>query len=146
MTNSPLSKTATGRDSSMFAVDLSEVEKTIRDAVQGARILAVGAAGSIGSNTVHTLVKYAPKALHVVDQNENALAELVRELRSSPEGLNVEDFRTLPLDYGSAATKLLMEADGPYDRILNFAAIKHVRSEKDPFSICLLYTSPSPRD
>lgn len=135
MTNSPLSKTATGRDSSMFTSDLIEVDKAIRDAVQGARILAVGAAGSIGSNTVHTLVKYAPKALHVVDQNENALAELVRELRSSPEGLSVGDFRTLPLDYGSAATKLLMTADGPYDRILNFAAIKHVRSEKDPFSI-----------
>ncbi len=131
----PLSMTATGRDRSLFHADLAEADKAICAAVTGARILAIGAAGSIGSNTVHTLVKYAPKTLHVIDQNENALAELVRELRSSPEGLNVDDFRTLPLDYGSAATKLFMASEGPYDRILNFAAIKHVRSEKDTFSI-----------
>jgi len=132
---SQISITATGRDSSLFAPDIAGQDQAIREAVTGARILAVGAAGSIGSNTVHTLAKYSPATLHIIDQNENALAELVRELRSSPQGLDVADFRTLPLDYGSAATRLLMESEQPYDRILNFAAIKHVRSEKDPFSI-----------
>lgn len=118
---------------------MKESDAVIRKAVTGKRILAVGAAGSIGSNTVHTLAKYNPKTLHVIDQNENALAELVRELRSTPEPFTIEDFRTLPLDYGSAATRMFMEAEKPYDRILNFAAIKHVRTEKDPFSILQMF-------
>jgi len=130
-----LPKTATGREKSLFQPDLEAVDQAIRQAVTGKRILAVGAAGSIGSNTVHTLAKYNPHTLHIIDQNENALAEIVRELRSSPTPFSVEDFRTLPLDYGSPAMKLFMEAGQPYDRILNFAAIKHVRSEKDTFSI-----------
>ena len=118
---------------------MKESDAAIRKAVTGKRILAVGAAGSIGSNTVHTLAQYSPKTLHVIDQNENALAELVRELRSTPEPFTIEDFRTLPLDYGSAATRMFMEAEKPYDRILNFAAIKHVRTEKDPFSILQMF-------
>lgn len=130
-----LSKTATGRDASLFREDLNTADAEIRAAVTGKRILAVGAAGSIGSNTVHTLAKYNPKTLHIIDQNENALAEIVRELRSSPQAFTIEDFRTLPLDYGSPAMKLFMESNEPYDRVLNFAAIKHVRSEKDTFSI-----------
>lgn len=134
-----LSSTATGRDASFFAADLAAAKTQIKDAVKGARILAVGAAGSIGSNTVHTLAGFEPAALHVIDQNENALAELVRELRSAKTPLNIADFRTLPLDYGSESARLLMEAEGPYDRVLNFAAIKHVRSEKDPFSILQMF-------
>jgi len=129
-----LSKTATLRDASLFRDDLIAKDARIKHAVRGARILAVGAAGSIGSNTIHTLASYEPAALHIVDQNENALAELVRQFRSGPKPMKVEDFQTLPLDYGSPAMRLLLEQK-PYDRILNFAAIKHVRSEKDPYSI-----------
>lgn len=126
---------ATGRSRSLFEQDMTEQAETIGAAVKNARILAVGAAGSIGSNTVHALSRFEPAALHIIDQNENALAELVRQLRSSPEPLRIKDFQTLPLDYGAEATRQFMAAQGPYDRILNFAAIKHVRSEKDPFSI-----------
>ena len=111
---------ATGRDESLFAGDIENTADVLREAITGARILAVGAAGSIGSNTIHTLAAFAPKAIHVVDQNENALAELVRQIRSAPTPFPVEDFRTLPLDYGSPATKALMAAEGPYDRILKF--------------------------
>jgi FlaA1/EpsC-like NDP-sugar epimerase len=119
----------------MFESDLHDHWEQMSDAIGGSRILAVGAAGSIGSNTIRTLLQFRPKALHIVDQNENALAELVRQLRSMPEPLDIEDFRTLPLDYGSAAMRLLLAGEGPYDRILNFAAIKHVRTEKDSYSI-----------
>jgi FlaA1/EpsC-like NDP-sugar epimerase len=139
MAESPLSSVATGRDASMFAQDLQARSGEIAERVRGARILAVGAAGSIGSNTVQTLLGFRPAALHIVDQNENALAELVRQLRSAPGPLQVDDLRTLPLDYGSAATRQLMLAEGPYDRVLNFAAIKHVRSEKDGFSIMQMF-------
>ena len=137
--STPLSTTATFRDAPLFDADLAEVDAAIREAVTGKRILAVGAAGSIGSSTVKRLSAYDPAAIHVVDHNENALAELVRELRSGTEDFTVGEFRTLPLDYGSPAMLQLMEAEGPYDRILNFAAIKHVRSEKDVFSILQMF-------
>ena len=130
----PLSQTATHRDASLFAADIKANDAAIREALSGRRVLAVGAAGSIGSETVKVMAGYAPAALHVVDQNENALAELVRQFRSRPGALKTDDFRTLPLDYGSAAMLRLMEQE-TYDRILNFAAIKHVRSEKDVFSV-----------
>ncbi|MBV5257550.1 NAD-dependent epimerase/dehydratase family protein [Synechococcus moorigangaii CMS01] len=139
MSASPLSSVATGRDTSMFCADMRERAEDIAERVRGKRILAIGAAGSIGSNTVRTLLGFRPAAVHIIDQNENALAELVRQLRSAPEPLQVDDFRTLPLDYGAAATRQLMLAEGPYDRVLNFAAIKHVRSEKDGFSIMQMF-------
>ncbi|EAU39973.1 predicted nucleoside-diphosphate sugar epimerase [Fulvimarina pelagi HTCC2506] len=126
---------ATGRDQSFFLGDLTVHENTLREAVAGKRILAVGAAGSIGSNTVFTLCRYGPRAVHVIDQNENSLAEFVRQFRSSHHAGNVRDLRALPLDYGSKAMRLFLEMEAPYDLVLNFAAIKHVRSEKDIFSI-----------
>lgn len=126
---------ATSRDRSLYLDDLTRFKAEISEKVKGARILAVGAAGSIGASTIHTLSRFAPRAIHVIDQNENALAELVRQLRSSPEPFLVEDFQLLPLDYGSALTRAFVAANAPYDLVLNFAAIKHVRSEKDPFSI-----------
>lgn len=130
-----LAEIATGRKTSFFAEDMQANNAALREAVRGARILAVGAAGSIGSNTVFTLCRYEPRAIHVVDQNENGLAEFIRQFRSSPESGRVADMRTMPLDYGVAATERLIEREGPYDIILNFAAIKHVRSEKDEYSI-----------
>lgn len=126
---------ATGRPDSMFLPDIQDQTDAIRAAVKGRRVLAVGAAGSIGSNTVAVLGRFEPRTLHVIDQNENALAEFVRQFRSDAEAPNIADFRTLPLDYGSAAMRYLMRQEEPYDIVLNFAAIKHVRSEKDSFSI-----------
>ncbi len=134
-----LARTATGRDVSFFANDMQQEEAQLRDMLAGARILAIGAAGSIGSSTVRVMADFDPAALHVVDQNENELAELVRSLRSRPQGLSIADFRALPLDYGSPAFVGLLAAEGPYDIVLNFAAIKHVRSEKDSFSTLQMF-------
>src|SRR5262249_1792021 len=78
---------------------------------------------------------YRPAAVHVIDQNENYLAELVRELRGRPRGLADVDFQTLPLDYGSPVMARLLRDSPPYDVVLNFAALKHVRSEKDVYSV-----------
>lgn len=125
---------ATGRAGSLFDADISAHTKAIAACVEGKRILAIGAAGSIGSSTVSVLADFNPAALHVVDQNENALAELVRQFRSRVEPFDIADFRTLPLDYGSVAMHLFLREQPAYDLILNFAAIKHVRSEKDPYS------------
>nr|CAD6596085.1 nucleoside-diphosphate sugar epimerase [Rhizobium sp. TCK] len=136
---STLASLATGRLVPLFTGDLKNFDSALKKSVAGRRILAIGAAGSIGSSTVRVLAQYAPASLHVVDQNENELAELVRSLRSRAEALAVHDFRTLPLDYGSPAMRMLLHEEAPYDLVLNFAAIKHVRSEKDVFSMLQMF-------
>jgi FlaA1/EpsC-like NDP-sugar epimerase len=126
---------ATGRTRSMFLEDIEEKRDAMRGLIKGKRVLAIGAAGSIGSSTVMVLSRFEPAALHVIDQNENGLAEFVRQFRSDGDMPEIADFRTLPLDYGSAAMRYFLGGGQPYDLVLNFAAIKHVRSEKDSYSI-----------
>lgn len=126
---------ATNRQQSLFSQTLYEHHESIENAIAGKRILAIGAGGSIGSSTAVTLAKYAPSALHIVDQNENALAEFVRQFWSMPFTPKICDFRTFPLDFGAPVAQHLLEHFAPYNLVLNFAAIKHVRSEKDPFSL-----------
>ena len=130
---------ATGRTTSLFAADLLGREQALRATLRGKRVLAIGGAGSIGSSTVSRLADLQPEALHVVDQNENDLAELVRQLRSRPEPMEIADFRTLPLDYGSAGFRFFLADQKPYDFVLNFAALKHVRTEKDPYSTLQMF-------
>lgn len=125
------------RDSSPYLEECAARAAELTDRVKGKRILAIGAAGSIGAQTVKVLARHMPAAIQVVDVNENGLAELVRDLRSSTEGMpdGVGEFRTLPLDFGSPIFRQFLRAEKPFDLILNFAAIKHVRSEKDVFSV-----------
>lgn len=126
---------AVGRDNSLFAEDFAAARPRLAEELGGARVLVVGGAGSIGSATIQLLSEFRPRALHVIDLSENYLAELVRNLRGRPGGLAVEDFRSLPLDYGSPLMRAFLAAADPYDIVLNFAALKHVRSEKDVFSL-----------
>lgn len=130
-----LSFLATHRKESLFEGDLNICTSQIQEGITGKRILVIGGAGSIGSSTIHEIVPFRPKALHVVDTNENNLAELVRGIRNSSQVFDVPDFRTLPLDFGSSVMQRFVAEQAPYDMVLNFAAIKHVRSEKDIYSI-----------
>lgn len=125
-----------GRSRSFFADDLLGAEAELSSLIKGSRILFIGGAGSIGFQTLKTIARFAPKTLHVIDHNENGLAEVVRALRSAPEPVLVQELLTLPFDYGGEVFRLWMQAQGQgYDYVLNFAALKHVRSEKDPYSI-----------
>ncbi len=126
---------ATNRRESYFAADLARNDAVLRAAVAGRRFLVIGAAGSIGSSTLARLADYGPASLHAVDQDENALAELVRHLRSRPQRLSVPDFRALPLDYGGSIMRQWLASQPAYDGVLNFSAMKHVRSEKDAYSL-----------
>lgn len=130
-----LAPLATGRAASLFAPDVAQLDHDVRDRLTNSRVLVIGGAGSIGSATVAELSRYDLAGLHVVDQNENGLAELVRDLRGRPMGLAVRDFRTIPLDFGSPLMASLIAEQRPYDFVLNFAAVKHVRSEKDAHSL-----------
>jgi nucleoside-diphosphate-sugar epimerase len=130
-----LVSSATGRSGSLFSADLQAHESEIGEILRGRSILVIGGAGSIGSSTIAQVLRFQPGKLHVVDQNENNLAELVRELRSSPGQLSTCDFRTFPIDFGSSVMGRLLDELPPYEIVLNFAALKHVRSEKDVYSL-----------
>jgi FlaA1/EpsC-like NDP-sugar epimerase len=122
-----------GRDASFLAEDYLAGRPTIEAAVTGRRVLVVGGAGSIGAMATELLCAFHPVALHVLDVDENGLAELVRDFRS--RGLAPPDLRALPLDYGSPVVERLLRESPPYDLVMNFAALKHVRSEKDVYSL-----------
>lgn len=130
-----LARLATGRNSSLFTADLATSDAAIRDSVSGSRLLVIGGAGSIGGATVRALLRYAPAALDVVDQSENALAELVRDVRSDDLVRPATTLRLLPLDYGAPVTARVIRDEAPYDAVLHFAALKHVRSGKDAASV-----------
>lgn len=106
--------------------------------IQQSRIVVVGGAGSIGSTVVRILFDLQPKALHVVDINENGLADLVRSIRSE-SGYKTDDFLTICFDPLQTNGSSLIDEHGPYDVIFNFAAVKHVRSEKDPFTLSRMF-------
>src|SRR6516165_12116090 len=135
-THGEIDYVVTRRKQSFFWSDLNAYSADISAKLRGRRVLVIGGGGSIGSATTCLLVDYAPSVIHVIDQNENYLAELVRYLRGRPLGLRDVDLRTLPIDYGSPIMeRFLLEAERPYEIVLNFAALKHVRSEKDIYSV-----------
>jgi FlaA1/EpsC-like NDP-sugar epimerase len=129
-----LAEIAVGRTSNLFEPDLRAHSGELTAAVQGKSLLVVGGAGSIGKRTLKSLLHYRPAKLVVVDPDENGLAELVRDLRSSPINLDSIELHFEPLDaLGGLGWQLLRDSD-PFDICLNFAALKHVRSEKDWYS------------
>jgi FlaA1/EpsC-like NDP-sugar epimerase len=126
---------ATGHERSRFAADMRARAGELLAAFGGRRVLVVGGAGSIGAATVRALLPFAPAAVHVVDQDENGLAELVRDVRSAGLAPRHLDLRLMPLDYGAPVARRFLASAGPYDSVLHFAALKHVRSEKDAASV-----------
>lgn len=126
-----------GRSKDLFASDLAHHARDIADAIGGARVLVYGGAGSIGKEVVYQLFKYNPAVLHVMDVSENNLVELVRHLRSTL-GYTSGETQFLPLDMGSIEAQAFLESEPAYDYVLNIAAMKHVRSEKDAYSLMRL--------
>lgn len=126
-----------GRETDLFAKDIGLYEDQLADLVGKARFLVVGGAGSIGQAVVKEIFARGPAALHVVDISENNMVELVRDIRSTI-GYIEGDFRTFAIDIGSIEFDALVAAEGPYDYVLNLSALKHVRSEKDPFTLMRL--------
>jgi FlaA1/EpsC-like NDP-sugar epimerase len=125
----------TGRKNSLFADDLNDHSEPLREAIEGKKVLVIGGAGTIGSSYIKAMLRFNPGRLIVVDINENGLTELVRDCRSSNETPLPVDFKTYPVDFGSSTFRKILLKQGPFDIVANFAAHKHVRSEKDSFSI-----------
>ena len=123
-----------GRDSELFNEDIEESKKELDNIVNQSKFLVIGGAGSIGSAVTKEIFKRNPKKLHVVDISENNMVELVRDIRSSL-GYIDGDFRTFALDVGSIEYDAFINSDGEYDYVLNLSALKHVRSEEDPYTL-----------
>lgn len=123
-----------GREEALFTTDILKNEAQLFEIVSSSSFLVLGGAGSIGQAVTKEIFKRNPKKLHVVDISENNMVELVRDIRSS-FGYIEGDFQTFALDIGSIEYDAFIQADGEYDYVLNLSALKHVRSEKDPFTL-----------
>lgn len=125
----------TGRPESLFAPDIEANADTLRAAIAGKSVMVIGGAGSIGSSFIKALLPFNPSKLVVVDLNENGLAELTRDLRSSASLRVPEVFLTYTLDFADPIFEDIMRDHGGFDIVANFSAHKHVRSEKDKYSV-----------
>jgi len=123
-----------GREMELFDTDLTKHGAILEELVSTSRFLVIGAAGSIGQAVTREIFKRDPKVLHVVDISENNMVELVRDIRST-EGYGSGEFKTFALDCGSVEFEVLMKNEKPYDYVFNLSALKHVRSEKDPYTL-----------
>ncbi len=123
-----------GRTDKLFSADLAQRSEDMKRLISASSFLVLGAGGSIGQAVTREIFSRNPAVLHAIDLSENGLAELVRDLRSSI-GYTSGDFRTAALDIDTPEFDAFFRANGPYDYVLNLSALKHVRSERDPFTL-----------
>jgi len=133
--NSFIEKHITRRQESLFMQDIQNNTEKLEKEIAGKTLLVIGGGGTIGSNFIKAVLQFNPRKVVVIDTNENGLTELVRDVRST-EGLNVpSEFLTYPVNFGDVIFEKIYGNHKPFDIIANFAAHKHVRSEKDVFSV-----------
>ena len=130
-----ISKSVTMRSESMFIKDIEKNTDALSRKIKGKSVLVIGGAGSIGSSFIKALLPFHPASLVVVDTNENALAELTRDLRSTRGMYVPDDYIPYPMDFSSPVFQKMFVSRGGFDIVGNFSAHKHVRSEKDIFSV-----------
>lgn len=130
-----ISEYVTKRPVSMFYTDIEEHREELSQKIKDKTVLVIGGAGSIGSSYIKAILPFEPKTLVVVDINENGLAELTRDLRSTKGMYVPEDYIPYPMDFASPTFEKMFRARGGFDIVANFSAHKHVRSEKDIYSV-----------
>ncbi|MEO0247250.1 MAG: polysaccharide biosynthesis protein [candidate division WOR-3 bacterium] len=123
-----------GRSQILFVNELINFDKELREIIGNSHFLIIGGAGSVGTGVVKSLARYNPKTITVIDLNENNLVELVRDIRSSNLLLSGE-LRTYVMDFGSEEFTHFVRSEPFFDFVMNLSAVKHVRSEKDPYTI-----------
>ena len=122
------------RSTNLLKEDYTKLLPSLSSQVRGSKFLIIGGAGSIGQAVVKEILKLDPKVLHIVDISENELVELVRGIRSSIGYISGE-FKTFCLDFGSYEFEAMLRSEKSYDYIFNLSALKHVRSERDPYTL-----------
>jgi FlaA1/EpsC-like NDP-sugar epimerase len=130
-----IKKFVTKREESLLKTDLNNYDNNLKNKINDKSVMVIGGAGTIGSNYIKALLKFCPKKLIVIDTNENGLTELIRDLRSSNSYNLPDQLLTYPVSFSDKVFKKIFKSHGPFEIVANFAAHKHVRSEKDIFSI-----------
>lgn len=130
-----INQNVTMRQESMFTKDIQDNKDKLSAGIKDKKVLVIGGAGSIGSSFIRAMLPFRPASLVVADTNENALAELTRDLRSTKGMYVPEEYIPYPMDYSSPVFVKMFRARGGFDIVANFSAHKHVRSEKDIYSI-----------
>lgn len=130
-----IAKHVTNRETSMFLKDIEDNKEALTEKIAGKSVLVVGGAGSIGSSFIKAILPFKPASIVVVDTNENALAELTRDLRSTKGMYVPNDYVPYPMDFCSPVFEKMFRKRGGFDIVGNFSAHKHVRSEKDIYSV-----------
>ena len=130
-----ISQHVTKRSKSMFLCDIEQNSERLKEKIKDKSILVIGGAGSIGSSFIKAVLPFKPKTLVVVDINENALAELTRDIRSTRGMYVPDDFVPYPMDYAAPVFEKMFRNRSGFDVVANFSAHKHVRSEKDIYSV-----------
>ena len=133
--NQFISEYVTKRPQSMFWQDIEANRAALTARIEGKRVLVIGGAGTIGSSFIKAILPFRPATLVVVDTNENALAELTRDLRSTKGMYVPADYVPYPMDFASPVFTKMFRSRGGFDIVGNFSAHKHVRSEKDIYSV-----------
>ena len=133
-----ISNNITHRKESFLKKDLDNNFNILSSEIYKKSVLVIGGAGTIGSSYIKAILKFNPSKLFVVDINENGLTELTRDLRSNPNIKVPADYKTYPINFGDTIFYSILQHEGPFDIVANFAAHKHVRSEKDQFSVAAL--------
>lgn len=123
------------RQTSMFLADIEANKVQISKEVEGKSLCVIGGAGSIGSSFIRAILPFKPSKLVVVDLNENGLAELTRDLRSTHGMYVPEEYRAYTLNFADPIFARIFREEKGFDIVANFSAHKHVRSEKDKYSV-----------
>jgi hypothetical protein len=82
---------------------------------------------------VRELQSWHPACIDLVDTDENGLVDLVREAHASGVPFS-RDSAIAALDFTGPEFAPFVRSRPIHDFVLNFAALKHVRSESDPFT------------
>lgn len=130
-----IAENITCRQESMFAADIEANENKLREEIEGKSVLVIGGAGTIGSSYIRAILPFRPSKLVVVDISENGLTELTRDLRSTYGMYVPEEYRTYPLNFADPIFDKIFRNESGFDIVANFSAHKHVRSEKDIYSV-----------
>lgn len=125
----------TGRSASMFAADIEANRAKLIQEIEGKSVLVIGGGGTIGSSYIRAILPFRPSKLVVVDISENYLTELTRDLRSTYGMYVPKEYRTYPLNFADPVFEKIFRSEGGFDIVANFSAHKHVRSEKDQYSV-----------
>ena len=130
-----IAKSVINRSCSMFAADIEANKEKLQTEIENKSVCVIGGAGSIGSSFIRAMLPFKPSKLVVIDLNENGLVELTRDLRSTPDLYIPDDYRTYTLNFADPIFECIFREEKGFDIFANFSAHKHVRSEKDKYSV-----------